>query len=230
MKTVGSSAVASATSGKQQISRKQMAEFAGCIVKKSPANIRGALIANAKMGKLLSDKQLSADAVDCVGVVTRKYLVGALKMPGDTLPYALADALVRVDYPKSGFFDFAAKSPLDHPSPELTDPGLAGKGDLKAEQAKEDDEQILGFYYLSKFGECVVRAEPTKTHDLLLTPIASQEESAAFAAISDALGSCLPEGQVKFTRDHLRGTLALNFYRLAGAPAGAAVRHIKVTS
>jgi hypothetical protein len=51
----------------------------------------------------------------------------------------------------------------------------------------------------------------------------SPEEASQFAAMQQSLGACLPAGQqLKFGKLDLRGTIAVNYYRLAKAAAGAA--------
>jgi len=72
---------------------------------------------------------------------------------------------------------------------------------------------------LSTVGECAVRANPRGAHDFLNARLNSKEESAAVQTMMPAFASCLPKGvQVHFNILSLRGTVAVNYYRLALAP------------
>ena len=58
---------------------------------------------------------------------------------------------------------------------------------------------------------------------LLKTAVESDEEKAALGALAPALPGCVKKGeQLSVNRFNLRGTIALNFYRLAQAPRFAA--------
>jgi hypothetical protein len=71
----------------------------------------------------------------------------------------------------------------------------------------------------------VVRVNPAAARTLLLTRPESAEEKAAFATMNLAFATCLPEGvTMSFGKTALRGTVAMNYYRLAkAAPAAPAV-------
>ena len=72
--------------------------------------------------------------------------------------------------------------------------------------------------YLSRFGECVVRVDPAASKALLMTDRGSADERAAFGGLSTALGTCLAEGKtLNFNKASLRGSIAVNYYRLAAA-------------
>ncbi len=72
---------------------------------------------------------------------------------------------------------------------------------------------------ISILGECVVRANPSAAHSLLLTKIGSVLETRYLDAIQPAAGNCIEKGgSISLTKYSLRGTIALNFYRLAKAP------------
>ena len=72
---------------------------------------------------------------------------------------------------------------------------------------------------LSMVGECAVRANPSGARDLLKARLNSKDEDAAVQALMPAFASCLAKGvQVHFNILSLRGTVAVNYYRLALAP------------
>jgi hypothetical protein len=69
---------------------------------------------------------------------------------------------------------------------------------------------------LSMVGECAVRGNPGGARDLLKARLNSKEEDAAVQTMMPAFASCLPKGaQVRFNIRSLRGTVAVNYYRLA---------------
>jgi hypothetical protein len=100
--------------------------------------------------------------------------------------------------------------------------------ETKYQEALEGHRHAVGFSYLSKYGECVVRYDAAGAKSLLLTAPDSEGETARFTDIQRALGVCLGEGaKLSFGRVALRGTIAINYYRLAhaaGAGASAASR------
>ena len=139
--------------------------------------------------------------------------------------YMLAQALVRSDYGTLRHFDFSSVLPLIHRPPNPVDVTLKGEG---AKQAQQDFEQKELSFLLSQFGECVVRRQPDYVHVLLLAPAESESELVSFQNISTSLNDCVRVGQqIKFDRKLLKGVLALNFYRLAGTPAGAQVATLR---
>ena len=68
----------------------------------------------------------------------------------------------------------------------------------------------------------MVRVDPAAARALLLTMPESPEENARFAAMGTTFGSCLAEGEtLKLGKLALRGTMAINYYRLAKAAQAA---------
>ncbi len=75
---------------------------------------------------------------------------------------------------------------------------------------------------LSAFGECVVRTSPNLAWALLRTDVASKAEAGAFKEITPTLARCLATDRgLQLGKYNVRGTVALNFYRLAAVSAGA---------
>jgi len=156
-----------------------------------------------------------------------------MEMPGDTLLYALSEALVRWEYSKGLPPDIAHAAPLQHvnPNPPLIT-AINGKplNPKKLEQLKAAQAKETGFQVMSVFGECVAREDPHHSLALILTKVASKEEDQALADLNPALAKCVPSGQtVALDRDAVRGTIAMNLYRLAKAPRIAAVDPAKPT-
>jgi hypothetical protein len=71
---------------------------------------------------------------------------------------------------------------------------------------------------LATIGECAVRANPAGAHALLQARLNSKEELQAVQALMPAFSTCIPKGaEVHFDLTTLRGTIAVNYYRLAFA-------------
>jgi TonB family protein len=93
------------------------------------------------------------------------------------------------------------------------DPGLI-EGAAPLKQPAHDE----GMFW--KFGECVVRASPAHAHELLMTKINSAEEVAAFQKLAPNFAQC-PGLDSRFSSQmDRRGTIAINFYRLAHCRRG----------
>jgi hypothetical protein len=122
---------------------------------------------------------------------------------------ALYEALYRVEY--------AAR-----PVPELA---TAPEIDYAAADPTSLNEIQRSWVALQSFGDCVVRASGSNARSLVVSDAGSPAERNAFAAITPALGPCLPQGvQLAFSRPILRGLVAESLYRLTAASAAAASR------
>jgi hypothetical protein len=142
-------------------------------------------------------------------------------------PYFLADGLVRKDYPVPRQFDFAKVPPLTHRTVAPLPASLAADTSRAAGQLRARHHQAQTLILFSRFGECVARRAPSGVHQLLHSDALTKAEDAAFAELSIPMGECLSSGQLRFSREVVRGVLAVNFYRLAGAPAGAEVATLR---
>jgi hypothetical protein len=150
-------------------------------------------------------------------------MAGELHMPsGDFLRYGLAEQLVRQEYAGGLPADFARAGPIRHKelnpadyqpkAGQLATPRLLAKLD---EERKRD----IAIQTLSIFGECTVRADPPGSLALILSNPASKAEAAAFAGLQPALSSCLTKGAtIQLDKAAIRGSIAMNLYRLAKAP------------
>ena len=141
-----------------------------------------------------------------------------LTLPGDYIRYGIAEALVTRELVQPAT-SFDGVPLLQHKAVDPADftakPGASKKSIQTLEQARLNAEDRV---FASKFGECVVRTDPAYSRKLLFTATSSLEEDAFFAALRPALGSCLIPGQtIKIEKSMVRGTIALNYYRLAHA-------------
>ncbi len=211
--------------------------MADCIVKKKHAEARTFVLnyrrwpssdrSAAKLIKALADGNCLLEALG-----KRPNVSGAkMTLPGDTMQYILADGLIRAELSAwPALVDLKPVPPLVHPvfheSDFAPEPGRKPRAAQLRELAKYRAQEVERIY-LSRFGECVVRANPRRVHQLLSTPVAGQAESAALTVLSGTFKSCLLDDQtVVLNKTLARGTLALNYYRLAyalranGFPAG----------
>ena len=213
--------------------RALMHGYARCVVGKRQAKASEALLRNVDNATLLRDYR-SLIIGDCL--ISQKGIrsdvrIDSVKMSfeGDLYRYALADALVSKELAGAPAPDLSAVAKLDHRLPGPAPQRVSSKGKAlsqkKYDALRKDYEENYAFSYLSAYGECVVRNAPAQARALLLTVPDSPEEKSSFDALQPALAECLPEGStLRFGKTSLRGTIAINYYRLAraalGAPAG----------
>jgi hypothetical protein len=205
--------------------RKLMHAYARCVVERQARRASEALVQNVDNGTILR-KYPQLIVGDCLVKQTRQNSM--MSFSGDLYRYALADALVSRELAGFENSTFESVPRLDHRDPgEAPKPiGPNGKkiSTRKYEAALKDYRESSGVAYISRFGECVVRAAPSEAGALLKAVPDSPEEAIRFGALRPALGRCLPEGEtLRFGKTALRGTIAINYYRLAqAARAGSA--------
>jgi hypothetical protein len=180
--------------------------YGTCAVKAHPARASEAVLANVEYFVL---KTKYHDLVDSNCLPSS----GRLALPGDTLKYALADALVTRQLISAPVPNLSAVPPLERPP---LPPFAEIKRKYGYDVALSATYQAPMFAALDQYGECVVRKTPANSWALLMTAPASSEERSQFEALVPALSECAPEGRtVQFDKLQLRGTIALNYYRLA---------------
>ena len=145
---------------------------------------------------------------------------GYFSIRADSVRYSLADALVRKEFAGSVMPDFSSLPALNHgviPS-KPAEVGANGKPVRKDlyEKALAGYRWQYASILWSKIGECVVRENPNAAHSLLLSEPDSPAEHGQFERLKPALLKCLPESEsMQLKEAALRGTIAVNFYRLA---------------
>ena len=197
--------------------------YGDCVVKKEPAAasrfvlLQGTEIdrgAYLRLMNKVSNGPCLMDAAKSFGGVQMRF-------PSDTMRYTLSDALFRAQ---------PVAAPLTIPAtlPTLAHPTF-NEAEYRADMAKERSErkqaeltyrrsQAIARIFMSAFGECVVRANPAGAHALLRAEVLTADENKAFAALQPAFAQCLDQGQnLTMNKAILRGTIALNHYRLAQA-------------
>lgn len=132
--------------------------------------------------------------------------------------FALAEALVRREFPSAGMVDVLAAAPLDHTLPPLE--RLQQSAKPRPPEKPEDLEKArMASQAIAMLGECVVRSHPAAAHGLLLTDPGSDHEARYLEALQPAAGNCVEKGAaISLTKFSLRGAIALNYYRLSKAP------------
>jgi hypothetical protein len=198
--------------------------YAKCVVQRQAAKASEAIVSNVDNPTLLRryPMLISSDCLGGLSVVTVQ-----MRFTGDLYRYALADALVNRELAGWTAPDLSRVPRLSHDDfgepPARMTPAGKPVGKRKYEAARQAYERKVGFAYLSRFGECVVRSDPADSKALLLTRPDTPEETAAFAALRPSLQACLAAGQtLSFGKAALRGTIAINFYRVAHAARAAA--------
>ncbi len=200
------------------------ARFGACVLKKHPAKARTFVLRYGyrygeepgarKIVKTLADGSCLLDSIGSDPGAAM------MTLPGDMMAYLLAEALVRSELAAlPPLSDLRRTPPLEHPVLEESDfapPRRARKREL--EELAERRAVQVDRIYLSKFGECIVRANPSDSLDLLNSPVVSPAEDAAFAALGKTLKSCLLDEYTRsWNKTALRGAVAYSYYRLAKA-------------
>jgi hypothetical protein len=199
----------------EKVARETFVKYTDCVVKKRPKDAAEIVLSTIKNGEIMRTYP-RVITPDCIGNGQQ------LKLPGDFLRYGLAEALVRRELAQGLPRDIALAAPLAHVQVDEADdqpkPGKTLKP-KELQRIEEDKGKARAFRMLSLYGECIDRSDPAAALRLILSATVSNEETQAFAALKPTLQNCLNEDQtIAFTRVSLRGTIAMNLYRLAKAP------------
>lgn len=198
--------------------------YAQCVVKRQPTKASEAIVANVRTSVILREYRMLIRP-ECLTRETRQ--TTQMRFAGDLYRYALADALVDRELAARPVPDLEAVPRLAHhdpgPPPQEVDSKGRKLGKRKLETARLHYSRDAAFAFLSLYGECVVRADPAGARALLVTAPDSAEETVRFDALRPTFSRCLPEGQtLRFGKVALRGSVAINYYRLAHAARASA--------
>jgi hypothetical protein len=185
------------------------ARYAACLVAGQPSAAAEYVLA-LEPGALGASKMRNALPLERCWQAMTPAPGGQLQIAYDPFRYALADALIDKELLRSPVPQFERVPPLPHV--QLRPPaGVPGR-------SRPLSENALKSAATSRYGECVVRTDPNAAQALLSTRPRSSAESDQLAAMSAALQSCLPRN-ASLPSDvlHVRGTIALNYYRLSKA-------------
>ena len=207
----------------QRVVREIQARYGECVVRNQSAAAREFVLAPQLEGEARRKIMFRINDSACL-VDASSHYDSKMRFPGDTMRYALADALVRREF-ASAAPSLASAGPIAHAvlneSEYAPKPGKKAKPSELAELASKRQRQVAAIV-MSRYGECVVRTSPAASYALLMSQPTTPSEDAAIAALKPAFGNCVEAGQT-FALDKatLRGTVAMNYYRLAHAPARA---------
>jgi len=85
--------------------------------------------------------------------------------------------------------------------------------------SKDEGFSSPGYVALRQFGECVVRADPVDSQNIVITSVGSEAEKTAFKNLTPHYSPCLQQGlEVEFSKSAIAGLIAEILYRLS-APA-----------
>jgi hypothetical protein len=207
--------------------RTLMYAYAKCVVDREPRRASESLLANIDNATFIKkyDRLIIGQCL-----VRETHAAARMTFKGDLYRFALADALVKRELAAQPVPDISAVPRLEHrePGPEPGPFDAKGKKLSAGEylQALRDYRERVTFSFLSKYGECVVRTAPAESKALLVTVPDSVEEASRFDALKPTLATCMPEGHtVSFGRVALRGSLAINYYRLAHTARAMGTAH-----
>ncbi len=202
-------------------------DYAKCVVGRHTASASAALLIDVDNGTMMRSHR---DLIDGDCLVRTMHTGARMKFPGDLYRYALADALFARELAAAPAIDPSTVPPLERrtlPDPPAPLPANASAKDkAKYEEAVKDFDEVKSFRVLGEYGECVVRANPTAAKELLLTRPETASENSRFDALRPSLAECLPPDRtLTFGRLVLRGTIAVNYYRLAHSLGQVRIGH-----
>ena len=201
-------------------------DYAKCVVGHDSAAASEALLSDASNEEILTRYK---GLIDGACLVRSTHAGAKMSFPGDLYRYALADALVSRELASSPVPDLSNVPALERRAlPEKPAPlsANASKADRRRyEKELKDYGEAEAFRTLGALGECTVRLDAAGAKALLLTAPETAAEASSFGALGPTLAQCLPEGtRLELGKLALRGTIAVNYYRLAHAAASAAAR------
>lgn len=192
-------------------------DYAKCVVGRHAASASAALLIDEDNGTMMRSHR---DLIDGDCLVQTMHTGARMKFPGELYRYALADALFLRELASAPAIDPSNVPPLERRT--LSDPPAAlpanasNNAKAKYEEATKGFDETKSFRVLGEYGECVVRANPAAAKALLLTRPETAGENSSFDALRSALAECLPPDRtLTFGKLVLRGTIAVNYYRLA---------------
>lgn len=190
--------------------RRISAQYADCAVKRRPS-IADRIVEERSADDKLFDKIMMSD---CLPRGRGSYRA---LWDRPLLHYALANALLRADRSLS-VGDPTRLPRLNHGTVEEEVKARSSVWHKlrKPEQVETRRQLSAATIAVSEFGECVVRAAPSGVGELIRSEVASQAERVALRNLIPVLGHCVDKGgQVSFSPEVIRGTVAMSFYRLA---------------
>jgi len=221
---VGSRIPQKAETASREFTRDTIRHFADCVVKRQPKLAREFVLDRSTLQ--FGNRYYPLADSYCLGLQSDPFYDEiALKMGGDTMKFALAEALLQSEFAKIDPANFTTVAPLVLPALEEKNYQPETNRSYTPEELKKLDEnrrRDLLTLVEYRFGECVGRADPEGSRTFLQAMAESDAEGVALQALMPALSSCVEKGaQFKLDRTVLRGAVALAYYSLAHAPKAA---------
>lgn len=187
--------------------------YAQCVVEKEAALVRDYVLLNAIERKKDERYRKLADR-NCLPNNSDRE-ISRLYLSGHGALYVFAEQLLKTER-LPVVESFSEISMLAHPKPmKMEDYNSSGK--LSKQEFAKKVDQSFGEVVLSRIGECVVRADTGNARNLLSTAVGSEDEIVAIQTLMPALSGCIQDGSMKMNPEQVRGTVALNLYRLTTA-------------
>ena len=205
-------------------SRLVMRDFANCMAGHHSNDARAYLALDPSRPLTAEQAQLlRSDCMPMVSPAPIPVILGAhtptiaIKGSRENYRFALAEALLLRTYRRSAPAIAPEAPPLSHPALVVGSPMPVDWHWDASEwfnHIKRSQQDALA----SAFGECVVRASPELSWTLLKTDVGSSAEAQAFEPLKPVLATCLGQtGGMAHGKFGIRGSIALNFYRLTMA-------------
>ena len=189
-------------------------EYADCVVKENTQKAREFVGRNLpedivlRQFRALNDGGCLINAAGSWGGVTMRF-------PAPHFRFAMARALVRLDYSTNPFQDFKTVPPFARDVFPPLDQEKLPKSKRRANEIRVKYASAHFASVMDRFGECVARANPAAAQAFASSKLNTPARGAAVAQIKPVLGGCLAEGTVKLDAFYLTGAVAVNYYRLA---------------
>lgn len=178
--------------------RKAASQFATCLIKRDPRTVEQ--YALGELNNTEFHKAYAKFMPECLNSVL-------LKLPADSMRYGIAEALYKKEFGTSAVLDFKSIAPTDHVRL------YKQEGDYGRVSAQIEAMRLNSIAW-SKIGECVVRREPARSASLVRAGLVDEKKEVV--NLVAAFESCvIGERPTKLLASELRGTVALNLYRLS---------------
>ncbi|WP_336960224.1 hypothetical protein [Sphingobium aquiterrae] len=179
--------------------RKLMYQFAECTVKKRHAGVQRYLA--TAPGSVESEKLVNK-------LIWSDCLIGGQISFEEPLYRAAAyDVMYHVDFAKTAPIDFSAVPSINY---------------MSVAEADTNSEKDVNAP-LRQLADCAVRHGPVQARQLILSPIGTSVETAAFSAMMPSVSACMTSDvTLKFSKLTLRGFVGEALYRLSALASGRA--------
>jgi Ni/Co efflux regulator RcnB len=190
-------------------------QFAECLVGKHQKLTQDYVLETVERDKVDDRFRMFSD-FDCIPDYYKNELT-RLRMGYIGGRFNFAEILLKVEQPAipDNFIDVPFLEHLD-PAKEMESNKTQKLSDKERAVALQ---RLTGEAAMSRIGECTVRGDLANSKALLATAIGTPEELAAVQNLVPAVSRCIQNGSVKILPEQLRGSIALNLYRLLAVKA-----------